>query len=178
METIKDRDIKVIIGLGNPGQHYYYHRHSIGFRVLDELAQKCGVQWLEKDAMNITQIFLNEHKVILIKPMTYMNNSGKVIPYLSKQGIQPQNILVVHDELEKPFGALAFKIGGSHRGHNGLRSIIGACCDDFARLRFGVGRPVNKEDVPNYVLANFDEPHDKVQDAIDKAVTMIEGLYL
>lgn len=177
MATIKDRDIKVIIGLGNPGQNYYYHRHSIGFRVVDELADKYGVQWLDKDKMKMSQIMINNHKVILIKPMTYMNSSGDVIPSLFKQGIKMQNILVVHDELEKPFGSLAFKIGGSHRGHNGLRSIIGACCDDFARLRFGVGRPAHKDDVPDYVLSNFDEPENKVQEEIDKAVVMIEKLY-
>lgn len=177
MATIKDCDIKAIIGLGNPGQNYYYHRHSIGFRVLDELAQRYGVQWVDKDLMKMTQIMINGRKVILIKPMTYMNDSGKVMPFLFKQGIRPHNVLIVHDELEKPFGSLAFKLGGSHRGHNGLRSIIGACCDDFARLRFGVGRPANKEDVPDYVLSNFDEPENDIQDAIDKAVTMIEDLY-
>jgi peptidyl-tRNA hydrolase, PTH1 family len=177
MASINNRDIKAIIGLGNPGQGYYYHRHSIGFRVLDDLAARYGVKWLDKDIMKITQIIINDHKVMLIKPMTYMNSSGAAMTYLIKQGIRPQNVLVVHDELEKPFGTLAFKIGGSHRGHNGLRSIIGACCDDFARLRFGVGRPANKDEVPDYVLSNFDESDSAVQEQIDKAVAMIENLY-
>lgn len=177
MGTIASRDIKAIIGLGNPGQSYYHHRHSIGFRVLDELAERHGVKWFDKGQLRITQIMINDHKVILIKPMTYMNSSGAAMTYLIKQGIRPQSVLVVHDELEKPFGSLTFKIGGSHKGHNGIRSIIGACCDDFARLRFGIGRPANKDEVPDYVLSNFDESRDMVQATIDKAVAMIEDLY-
>lgn len=177
MASIKSCDIRAIIGLGNPGQNYYYHRHSIGFRVLDELAARHGVKWLDKDSLKITQITLGEHKIMLIKPMTYMNSSGAAMTYLIKQGIKPHNVLVVHDEIEKAFGTLTFKLGGSHKGHNGLRSIIGACCDDFARLRFGVGRPADKEEVPDYVLSNFDESDDAVQEQIDKAVAMIEELY-
>ena len=178
MTLIKNCDIKAIIGVGNPGQNYYYHRHSIGFRVLDELAVRHGVKWFDKDSLKITQITLNDHKVILIKPMTYMNSSGVGMTYLLKQaGIKPHNVLVVHDEIEKAFGTLTFKLGGSHKGHNGLRSIIGACCDDFARLRFGVGRPANKEDVPDFVLSNFDEAEDVIQVQIDKAVAMIEDLF-
>jgi PTH1 family peptidyl-tRNA hydrolase len=176
--TLKSREIKAIIGLGNPGQKYYHHRHSIGFRVLDELASRHGVVWQDKDKMKMTMLVLNGHKVYLVKPMTYMNTSGEVIPFLGKQGVAADNIVVVHDELEKPFGALSFKIGGSHRGHNGLRSIIAACGDDFGRLRFGVGRPAHKEDVPDYVLSDFDESEAQVQEQIDEAVRMIEALYI
>jgi PTH1 family peptidyl-tRNA hydrolase len=98
------------------------------------------------------------------------------VPFLLKKGIEPENILVVHDELEQPFGKLSFKVGGSARGHNGLRSIIEVCGQDFARLRFGIGRPENKEDVGNYVLQNFSEDQEEIDQLIDDAVDMIEEL--
>ena len=97
-------------------------------------------------------------------------------PYLSKQGIKAENILVIHDELEKPFGSLAIKFDGSHRGHNGLRSIIGICGPQFLRLRFGIGRPADKEDVPNYVLRQFDKT-EVVDPHIDEAIKIIEDLF-
>jgi len=166
--------ITVIIGLGNPGQYYYYTRHSIGFRIVDELARKYGGIWKSKKNMEISEIVIHGKKIMLVKPETFMNDSGKVIPFLQKQGIKPENILVVHDELEKSFGTLAFKIGGSHRGHNGLRSIIAVCGPNFARLRFGLGRPELRDEVGNYVLQNFAQDSEAVEQGIDQAVIMIE----
>lgn len=170
-------DIQAIIGLGNPGPAYYHHRHSIGFRVVDTLANKYNAQWKSRDTMEIALIMINDKKVILIKPQTYMNTSGNVIPFLSKQGIKAGSILVVHDELEMPFGKVAFKIGGSARGHNGLRSIIQACGENFARMRCGIGRPELKEQVPTYVLQNFKEDNAAVEELIDNAVHLIEDLF-
>ena len=103
-----------------------------------------------------------------------MNASGRVIPFLTKRGIKPENILVVHDELEQPFGKVAFRIGGSARGHNGLKSLIASCGDQFARIRCGIGRPEQKEQVPAYVLQNFSETAQEVDRLIESAVTMIE----
>ena len=91
--------------------------------------------------------------------------------------MQAENILVVHDELELPFGQIKFKVGGSHRGHNGLKSIISVCGPDFARLRFGIGRPEQKEEVPNYVLRNFVEDSAEVDRLRDEAVEMLEQLF-
>lgn len=170
-------EIKAIIGLGNPGSGYYRHRHSIGFRVVDALAKKLGAQWRERDDMLLAEVQLGGHKVLLVKPQTFMNNSGKVIPYLTKQGIEAKNILVVHDELELPFGEIKFKLGGSHKGHNGLKSIIASCGPDFARLRFGIGRPEDKAQVADYVLQNFSEGADEIGRLIEKAVGMIEELF-
>ena len=110
---------------------------------------------------------------MLIKPQTFMNSSGKIIPSVLKQGLKPENLLVVHDELEKPFGKIEFKTGGSHRGHNGLRSIIEFCGADFMRLRCGIGRPENKQDVAQYVLSNFSEKQSDLERMIDTAATMI-----
>jgi len=155
------KNIKAIVGLGNPGQKYYRHRHSIGFRILDAMAEGFGSSgWQHSDKMETTTIFLpgfDEHRqsILLIKPTTYMNDSGKVFPWLQKKGIKSDQIVVVHDELEKPFGKHILRLGGSHRGHNGLRSIIDMIGKDFWRLRFGVGRPDDKQEVPNYVLSNF-----------------------
>ena len=177
VQKITTLPITVIIGLGNPGRQYYYTRHSIGFRVVDELARKHGGIWKNKKEMQIAEVLINGKRIRLIKPETFMNDSGKVIPFLQKQGIKPENILVVHDELEKPFSTLAFKIGGSHRGHNGLRSIIGVCGPDFARLRFGIGRPESRNEVGDYVLQNFAQDSEEVEQGIGQAVTMIEELW-
>lgn len=166
--------IKAIIGLGNPGQSYYHHRHSIGFRVLDALAEYFSASWRSRDNMEIAEVTVNGHKVLLIKPQTYMNNSGAVIPWLTKQGIGADTIIVVHDEIELPFGKLAFKKDGSAKGHNGLKSIIGALGDQFERLRFGVDRPAEREQVPNYVLSNFSQPSAEVEKLIEQAVDMLE----
>jgi len=175
--AVSQLNITAIIGLGNPGPKYQHNRHNIGFRVVDALAEKYLGSWGVRDNMERAEIIINTHKVLLVKPQTFMNASGKVIPALLKKGIKPENILVVHDELEKPFGKLAFKVGGSHRGHNGLRSIISICGPDFARLRFGIGRPEHKEDVSGYVLHNFSEDLAEVEQLVDQAVNMIEDLF-
>lgn len=168
--------IKAIIGLGNPGSKYYTTRHSIGFRIVDALAHNYGATWQKKNEMEYTEITIGDHHITLIKPQTFMNSSGRVIPALLKKGIKAENILVVHDELEKPFGNVSIKIGGSAKGHNGLRSIITACGADFPRLRFGIARPLNREDVPDYVLMNFSENPAELEKAITHAVTTITEL--
>jgi PTH1 family peptidyl-tRNA hydrolase len=167
-------DIQAVIGLGNPGPSYYHNRHSIGFRVVDALAEKFSASWREREDMFVAEVEINGKKVLLIKPQTFMNSSGRVIPFLTKRGIKAENILVVHDELEQPFGKVAFRIGGSARGHNGLKSIIAACGDQLARLRCGIGRPENKEQVPAYVLQNFSESSEDVDKLIEFALAEIE----
>ena len=125
-----------------------FNRHNIGFRVVEALASAYAGQWRSKDSMEVSQITIGDVKLLLIKPQTYMNQSGAIIPYLKKQGFGPEDALVVHDELEMPFGKLALRVGGSARGHNGLKSLIGQWGENFARLRFGVGRPERKEQIP------------------------------
>lgn len=166
-------NIKIIIGLGNPGTKYHHNRHNIGFLVLDALAAKHSASWQKKTDREVAEIEINGEKITLVKPQTFMNSSGKVIPSLLKQGITANNLLVVHDELEKPFGKVEIKTGGSHRGHNGLRSIMEQCGADFHRLRFGIGRPENKDDVPHYVLSNFSK-NENIETIIDTAIAMIE----
>lgn len=169
--------IKVIIGLGNPGPKYYMTRHSIGFRVLDALAYRYGASWFDQNNMEIASAQINERGVLLVKPMTFMNNSGAVIPALQKKGIKQENILVVHDDLERAFGKLSFKMGGSAGGHNGLRSIIDYCGKDFMRLRVGIDRPESREMVSDYVLRPLDQSDAEVDQVIERAVGMIEKLF-
>lgn len=171
---MEEKNIKAIIGLGNPGHQYRNNRHNIGFKVLDALAEQHSASWAEKPLVHVTEIQLNNKKMILIKPQTFMNSSGQVIPFLQKKGIEPENILVVHDELEKKFGSIMIRQGGSHRGHNGLRSIIGVCGQDFWRIRFGVGRPENKDDVSDYVLSNFQEDPAEIDRLIGQVLKLIQ----
>ena len=158
-KKFKLADIKVIIGLGNPGQKYHWTRHNIGFLILDALAAHCGIDFKKTDLMEWGEGIVPEtsQKVILIKPQTFMNDSGQVISQLLKKGIKANQILVVHDELEKKFGVLQTRLGGSARGHNGLKSIADYLGLEFWRFRFGVDRPEShdKTDVGSYVLASF-----------------------
>lgn len=178
MNIVLQSPIKAIIGLGNPGKQYYRNRHNIGFQVVDLLAGRHEGSWTTKDALETTTILMDDHKIILIKPQTFMNNSGKVIPWLLKQGIKPENILVVHDELELPFGKLKIKFGGSAKGHNGLRSIIEAIGPDFPRLACGIGRPPQKEMVPVYVLQDFQENPTQLNQFLSQAADLLENIIL
>lgn len=176
MET-SEKDIKAIVGLGNPGPQFQFTRHNIGFMIVDAIAEKYHGSWQKKGDVALAKIRINDHNLLLIKPQTFMNRSGDVVPFLQKKGIKAQNMLVVHDELEKPFGSIALKEGGSARGHNGLRSIIAVAGPDFFRLRFGISRPERKEDVGDYVLRTFEQDHALVQEGVEKAITMIEDLF-
>jgi peptidyl-tRNA hydrolase, PTH1 family len=170
-----ENKIKVLIGLGNPGSKFENTRHNIGFKVLDVLTEKNNSAWKSKGNMELASCMINDQSILLIKPQTFMNNSGSIVPYLHKLGIKPENYLVIHDELELPFGKITLKQGGSAKGHNGLKSMISQIGEDFLRLRFGIGRPAQKEDVPTYVLQSFN--HDEqlnLSQLIDQALTMIE----
>ena len=174
--------IKAIIGLGNPGQPYYKTRHSIGFRIIDKIAEQAGVSFNQSDNKEYAKTDINlvngsVISVYLIKPITFMNKSGEIIPFLQKKGIKSEEILVIHDELEKPFGNVSIKFGGSAKGHNGLKSIITFMGQDFWRLRFGIGRPGDNCDVGSYVLTSFSKEEEvQVDDnLIQKAISLIMG---
>jgi peptidyl-tRNA hydrolase, PTH1 family len=166
--------LKSIIGLGNPGPKFSGTRHNIGFKIIDQLANEKNANWDLKKNFEQTEININNQNLLLIKPITFMNNSGEVTPYLQKKGIKPEEILIIHDELEKPFGNISIKQGGSARGHNGLKSIIEKIGPNFWRLRFGIGRPEDREDVPNYVLNKFNpNEQDKLNKLINESVNLI-----
>ena len=164
---------KVIVGLGNPGQQFSNNRHNAGFLVIDALAELLGGSWKTKESMEYATVVYKQRSLLLIKPQTFMNSSGQVWSYIAKQGIKTEEMLILHDELELPFGRVAHKIGGSSKGHNGLKSFISFASDGFGRIRFGIGRPVQKEFVPTYVLQNFREPKGALEDAIAEAVALI-----
>lgn len=171
--------IKAVIGLGNPGQKFAYNRHNIGFMVVDHLANQAQAPWQERENLLHTTIEIAGKPILLVKPQTFMNSSGEVIPWIFKKHIKAQELLVVHDELDFPFGKVACKCGGSARGHNGLRSLIEqAGSSDFCRIRCGIGRPETKEEVSSYVLSDFTQDPPAVEAMIIKAATLITELFI
>lgn len=169
--------IKAVIGLGNPGERYQFTRHNIGFLVVDALTDKFGGEgWRVREDMLIEQVSINGNRLLVIKPQTFMNNSGRVCHYLAKQGIKSDEIVVVHDELDFPFGKVASKKGGSARGHNGVKSLIASMGEDFYRVRCGIGRPDDRSEVPDYVLQRFKESDEKIELMVSAAVDEIERL--
>ena len=168
-------DIKAIIGLGNPGKKYYKTRHSVGFRIVDALAEKFGLQWKAKEDFEFCEFILDDKKILLVKPMTFMNNSGRAMSFVVKKGISPEEILVIHDELEFPLGKIRERLGGSARGHNGLKSIISVIGENFHRIRFGIDRPEEKNLVSDYVLQNFnEEPITLIYEAVNFILTFLD----
>ncbi len=169
-------NIKAIIGLGNPGQRFNYNRHNIGFMVVDYLADQAHGQWQERENLAYCEIMIEDKKILLVKPQSFMNSSAIVVPWLAKKGIKPADFLVVHDELELPFGKVSHRCGGSARGHNGLRSLIASAGPDFCRIRCGIGRPENKEEVAQYVLSDFTEGTPAVETMVKTAADLIREL--
>lgn len=146
--------IRVVVGLGNPGEKFKTTRHNVGFLFVDFLATHFSKKF--NSTTNFEWLSLHDKQLVLVKPLTFMNSSGSILNALQKIiKFKPEEMLVVHDELEKKFGSVSLKLGGSSKGHNGVKSIIDGCGENFFRLRFGIGRPENREDVPFYVLENF-----------------------
>jgi peptidyl-tRNA hydrolase, PTH1 family len=170
---------RVIMGLGNPGKQYSTTRHNIGFVIVDTLAEKYHGHWQSKYDALVCTIAIDGHPLTLVKPQTFMNSSGTVIKHVIKQPHNSAELLVVHDELELPFGTIKFKNGGSHKGHNGLKSIIESYGPDFDRLRFGIGRPADQSEVPEYVLSPFTTAQKpELPAVIDHAIRLIEAQML
>jgi peptidyl-tRNA hydrolase, PTH1 family len=152
--------MKIICGLGNPGREYERHRHNIGFLVLDALAQRWKAQFnSQKFEAELATANFAGHRVLLLKPQTFMNLSGQSLAGAARfYKVGLDEVLVVHDELDLPFGRQQLKLGGGSGGHNGLKSIAQSWGEqDYARLRFGVGRPPapGPERVVGHVLSNF-----------------------
>jgi PTH1 family peptidyl-tRNA hydrolase len=151
----------LVVGLGNPGREYAAHRHNVGFMAVDELARRAGAEaFREKFAGVWARAEIAGEPAILLKPMTYMNESGRSVqPAMAFFKVSPAELVVLHDELDIPFGEVRLKLGGGHAGHNGLRSIMAAVGGgDFGRVRLGVGRPPPefRGEVADFVLSSFD----------------------
>lgn len=148
----------LVVGLGNPGQEYRNNRHNLGFMVIDELAARArGGTAKAKFGAELTEIGLGNQRVLLCKPMEFMNVSGQAVARVASFWKVPvAETIVVHDELDLPFGRLKLGSGGGHGGHNGVRSLL-ACLSDpgFSRVRIGVGRPAAGRDPADYLLSDF-----------------------
>jgi peptidyl-tRNA hydrolase, PTH1 family len=169
----------LVVGLGNPGREYARNRHNVGYLVADELARRHGGSWRSKFSGQLAEIRLDGHKVALLKPETFMNESGRAVSAAARfYKLEPDEVLVIHDEGDFDLGRLELKVGGGLGGHNGLRSVAQHLkTQDFLRLRIGVGRPERGDRRPlaDYVLSNF-EPHDDADALVNRAADAVEQL--
>jgi PTH1 family peptidyl-tRNA hydrolase len=166
-------------GLGNPGREYTRNRHNVGWLVVDELARRHGGAWKGKFNGKLAEIRIDGHKVALLKPETFMNDSGRSVQAAMRFfKLEPDAVLVVHDEIDLPPARLQARLGGGTAGHNGLRSVashLGTA--DFLRLRVGVGRPGrgDRRKPADYVLSDF-EPHEDAERLVAAAADAVELL--
>ena len=180
----------LIVGLGNPGSEYEQTRHNLGFWVVNLLAERLGANYWKTEHKALTtrvkpQAATGEAALLLAKPQTFMNNSGRALSALAQAtGVDAlARLIVIHDDLDLPAGELRIKRGGGHGGHNGLRSIIDALgTKDFIRVRIGIGRPPGRMDSADYVLAQMrpaqvEEAQLTAQQAADATLkVVIDGL--
>lgn len=147
----------LIVGLGNPGAKYAQNRHNIGFMAVDRIAEDHGFSgWKSKFNGQINEGRLGSEKVILLKPETFMNRSGQSVGEAMRfYKLEPEDVIVFHDEIDLAPAKVRYKEGGGHAGHNGLRSVHGHIGEAYARVRLGVGHPGHKDAVPGYVLRDF-----------------------
>ena len=171
----------LIAGLGNIGAEYVNTRHNIGFKVLERLAQQEGLDFATAKLGSVAEYKLKGRTLILLKPNTYMNLSGKAIKYwLDKENIPLENLLAVTDDLNLPFGTIRIKGKGSDGGHNGLKSIQQVLNSaDYARFRFGISDDFKKGQQVNYVLGEWDEEEKaKLPERLDMAAEAIKSFAL
>ena len=147
----------LLVGLGNPGAEYARNRHNIGFMAVEEIARRHGFgPWRKRFQGQTAEGTVGGEKVIALEPLTFMNLSGQsVTAALQFFKLKPENIVVIHDELDLPPGRIRVKKGGGHGGHNGLRSIDAHVGKDYWRIRLGIGHPGDKDRVSGYVLHDF-----------------------
>jgi PTH1 family peptidyl-tRNA hydrolase len=170
----------LIVGLGNPGPGYAGNRHNAGYMVADELAARIGSRFRAgKFRSVIVEGRLEGTPVTVAKPLTFMNESGGPVAGLrSYYHVDPAHIVVIHDELDLPFGTIRLKLGGGDNGHNGLRSVTASLrTRDYHRLRFGIGRPPGRMDPAAFVLRDFTQAERKeLPYLIDRSADAVETL--
>jgi len=169
----------LVAGLGNPGREHARDRHNAGWMVVDELARRRGASFRSKFSGRLAETRLEEARIALLEPETYMNESGRSIAAAARFfKVAPEHVLVVHDDVDLEVGRLQARLGGGLAGHNGLRSIATALgTQDFLRLRIGVGRPArgDRRPVADYVLSPF-EAADDVDSLVASAADAVESL--
>ena len=183
MAAAQPQKIRMIAGLGNPGEEYAQTRHNAGFKAIDELARQANVTyWKNQAGAEVASIKVNDaeakggkREVILVKPQSYMNTSGGPISKLCAQyKVSVEELLVIHDELDIPAGDVRIKVGGGHAGHNGLRSIIDKMGSrDFSRVRVGIGNPPGRMPVADFVLKQLRSREAEDFDAAEAAATAL-----
>ncbi len=188
MPAAQPKKIRLVAGLGNPGEEYARTRHNAGFWAIDELARQANVTyWKNQLGAEVATISVNDadadggkREVLLVKPQSFMNTSGGPISKLAREyRIAPEEILVIHDELDIPAGDVRVKVGGGHAGHNGLRSIIDKLGSrEFSRIRVGIGMPPGRMQVVDFVLkqlraAEADDFADTTARAADAAALAV-----
>jgi PTH1 family peptidyl-tRNA hydrolase len=169
----------LVVGLGNPGDEYARTRHNLGFMVADELAGRSGAgSARDKLGAEVREGQLAGNRVLLCKPMQYMNVSGEAVGRVAGfWKVDPTRMVVVYDDLDLPFGQLRLAGGGGHGGHNGIRSIIGTMGKDFFRVRIGIGRPGGSEDASRRVLGGFSrEEQNELPFLVTEAADAVELL--
>ena len=168
----------LIIGLGNPGTEYENARHNIGFKVLDKLASLSNISFSADRHADICEIIFKGRKLILVKPSTFMNLSGKAVQYwMQKTKVKQENLLVITDDIALPFGVLRLRKKGSDGGHNGLNDIQEVLGHSvYPRLRFGVGNDFSRGRQADYVLSSFtDEDHQTIDERIEMGIKMVQS---
>ena len=173
----------LVVGLGNPGREYAGHRHNVGFRVADLLASRIGAKFGRSKRAHAEvaegRLGYGGPKLILVKPLTYMNLSGGPVTALARfYKVEPGQIIAVHDELDIPYGQVRAKRGGGEGGHNGLRSMSKSLgTKDYARVRLGIGRPPGRQDPADYVLSDFSAAERKeLEFLVDRAADVTEAV--
>ena len=175
----------LVVGLGNPGKEYAGNRHNVGYMVADLLAARIGAKFGRSKRAHADvaegRLGFGGPKLILAKPLTYMNLSGGPVAQLAQFFKVPvENVLAVHDELDLPYGQVRAKRGGGEGGHNGLRSMSKSLSTkEYARVRFGIGRPPGRQDPADYVLSDFSGAERKeLEFLVDRAADVVEAVVL
>jgi peptidyl-tRNA hydrolase, PTH1 family len=175
----------LVVGLGNPGREYAANRHNVGFMVADLLASRVGARFGRSKRAHADvaegRLGFGGPRLVLAKPLTFMNLSGAPVVSLAQFFKVPvANVIAVHDELDVPFGQVRVKRGGGEGGHNGLRSMSKSLSSkEYARVRFGIGRPPGRQDAADYVLSDFSSAERKELDfLVDRAADVVEAVIL
>lgn len=173
--------MRIVLGLGNPGPRYAETRHNIGFILVDYLAQRAGAEWIAsaRDHSALAEVDWDGQPVLLVKPQTYMNHSGRAARALcARFAVPPSDVLVAYDDFLLDFGRLRLRGRGSDGGHNGLASVIEELSSrDVPRLRLGIGQPPQGGDIVEYVLAPFSQSDRDVEMLVERGVAAVETYF-